>query len=94
MPKPFPRFPGGVPRAPERRKTVWRSCAKNSPTSAKKLGELKARWVNEKSAIDKVRGAKEELERLRQESEIAERDGDYGKVAELRYGRIPNWKRK
>ena len=54
-----------------------------------KLGELKARWVNEKSAIDKVRGAKEELERLRQESEIAERDGDYGKVAELRYGRIP-----
>ena len=54
-----------------------------------KLGELKARWANEKSAIDKVRGAKEELERLRQESEIAERDGDYGKVAELRYGRIP-----
>ena len=36
-----------------------------------------------------MRGAKEELERLRQESEIAERDGDYGKVAELRYGRIP-----
>lgn len=54
-----------------------------------KLGELKARWQNEKSAIDKVRGAKEELEQLRQESEIAERDGDYGKVAELRYGRIP-----
>ncbi|MCL0246566.1 ATP-dependent chaperone ClpB [Corynebacterium sp. CCM 8835] len=54
-----------------------------------KLNELKARWTNEKSAIDKVRGAKEELERLRQESEIAERDGDYGRVAELRYGRIP-----
>ncbi|HJD77865.1 ATP-dependent Clp protease ATP-binding subunit ClpB [Corynebacterium pollutisoli] len=54
-----------------------------------KLGELKARWTNEKSSIDKVRGAKEELEKLRQESEIAERDGDYGKVAELRYGRIP-----
>ena len=47
-----------------------------------KLGELKARWTNEKSSIDKVRGAKEELEKLRQESEIAERDGDYGKVAE------------
>ncbi len=54
-----------------------------------KLGELKARWMNEKTSIDKVRGAKEELEKLRQESEIAERDGDYGKVAELRYGRIP-----
>ncbi|APT85552.1 ATP-dependent chaperone ClpB [Corynebacterium aquilae] len=54
-----------------------------------KLGELTARWSNEKNAIDKVRGAKEELERLRQESEIAERDGDYGLVAELRYGKIP-----
>ncbi|AKK09808.1 ATP-dependent chaperone ClpB [Corynebacterium testudinoris] len=53
------------------------------------LGELKARWMNEKGSIDKVRGAKEELEKLRQESEIAERDGDYGTVAELRYGRIP-----
>ncbi|WP_431638755.1 ATP-dependent chaperone ClpB [Corynebacterium ulcerans] len=54
-----------------------------------KLGELKARWNNEKSAIDKVRESKEELEHLRSESEIAEREGDYGKVAELRYGRIP-----
>ncbi|MDO4760606.1 MAG: ATP-dependent chaperone ClpB [Corynebacterium sp.] len=54
-----------------------------------RLGELTARWMNEKTAIDKVREAKEELEKLRQESEIAERDGDYGKVAELRYGRIP-----
>ncbi|MGD7001556.1 ATP-dependent chaperone ClpB [Corynebacterium halotolerans] len=54
-----------------------------------KLGELKARWTNEKGAIDRVREAKEELEKLRSESEIAEREGDYGRVAELRYGRIP-----
>ncbi|QGU08404.1 Chaperone protein ClpB [Corynebacterium occultum] len=54
-----------------------------------KLGELKARWNNEKGAIERFREAKEELEKLRQESEIAEREGDYGKVAELRYGRIP-----
>ena len=54
-----------------------------------RLGELKARWNNEKAAIDKVRGVKEELEKMRQASEIAERDGDYGKVAELRYGTIP-----
>ncbi|AZA12640.1 ATP-dependent chaperone ClpB [Corynebacterium choanae] len=53
------------------------------------LAELKARWTNEKQAIDEVRQAKEELEKLRGESEIAERDGDYAKVAELRYGRIP-----
>ena len=54
-----------------------------------KLGELKARWSNEKSEIDKVQAAKEELEQLRNESEIAEREGDYAKVSELRYGRIP-----
>lgn len=54
-----------------------------------KLAELKARWSNEKEAINRVREAKEQLEKLRQESEIAEREGDYGKVAELRYGRIP-----
>jgi ATP-dependent Clp protease ATP-binding subunit ClpB len=54
-----------------------------------KLGELKARWSNEKGAIDQVQAVKEELEQLRNESEIAERDGDYGRVSELRYGRIP-----
>ena len=54
-----------------------------------KLGELKARWANEKDAIDKVQKAKEELEELRNQSEIAERDGDFAKVSELRYGRIP-----
>lgn len=54
-----------------------------------KLGELKARWTNEKGAIDRVQKAKEELEQLRNESEIAERDGDFAKVSELRYGRIP-----
>lgn len=54
-----------------------------------KLGELQARWNNEKGAIDRIREAKEELEDLRNQSEIAEREGDYGKVAELRYGRIP-----
>ncbi|MBL7286738.1 ATP-dependent chaperone ClpB [Corynebacterium godavarianum] len=54
-----------------------------------KLNELKTRWSNEKAEIDSVQSAKEELERLRNESEIAERDGDYAKVSELRYGRIP-----
>ncbi|KQB83267.1 ATP-dependent chaperone ClpB [Corynebacterium oculi] len=54
-----------------------------------KLGELTARWNNEKGAIDEVRAAKEELEKLRGESEIAEREGDYERVSELRYGKIP-----
>ena len=59
-----------------------------------KLSELKARWQNEKTAIDDVRESKEELEALRSESDIAEREGDYGRVAELRYGRIPELEKK
>ncbi|MET9024990.1 ATP-dependent chaperone ClpB [Nocardia sp. NPDC004168] len=54
-----------------------------------KLNQLTTRWQNEKSAIDQVRTLKEQLEALRGESERAERDGDLGKAAELRYGRIP-----
>lgn len=54
-----------------------------------KLNELSARWQSEKTAIDAVRDVKEELERLRGEAERAERDGDLGRAAELRYGRIP-----
>ena len=54
-----------------------------------KLTQLKTRWQNEKSSIDDVRVVREELDALRTESEKAEREGDYGRVAELRYGRIP-----
>ncbi len=54
-----------------------------------KLNQLTTRWQNEKNSIDKVRELKEQLEQLRGESERAERDGDLGKAAELRYGKIP-----
>jgi ATP-dependent Clp protease ATP-binding subunit ClpB len=53
------------------------------------LAALTARWQNEKGSIEKVRELKEQLEQLRGESERAERDGDLGRAAELRYGRIP-----
>lgn len=55
-----------------------------------KLAGLTARWENEKGSIDSLRTLKEELDNLRRESEIAEREGDFAKVAELRYGRIPD----
>ncbi|MFD4444705.1 ATP-dependent chaperone ClpB [Nocardia sp. NPDC058519] len=55
-----------------------------------KLSQLTTRWQNEKNALDSARGLKEQLEALRGESERAERDGDLGKVAELRYKRIPD----
>ncbi|WP_420750345.1 ATP-dependent chaperone ClpB [Rhodococcus sp. O3] len=54
-----------------------------------RLSQLTTRWQNEKTAIDSVRQIKEQLEALRGEEERAERDGDLGKAAELRYGRIP-----
>jgi ATP-dependent Clp protease ATP-binding subunit ClpB len=53
------------------------------------LSELTARWQREKEGIERVRELKEQLESLRGESERAERDGDLGRAAELRYGRIP-----
>ncbi|AOS66035.1 ATP-dependent chaperone ClpB [Actinoalloteichus hymeniacidonis] len=53
------------------------------------LAGLTARWQHEKGSIDKTRDLKEQLEQLRGESERAERDGDLGRAAELRYGRIP-----
>ncbi|GAA4843395.1 ATP-dependent chaperone ClpB [Actinomycetospora corticicola] len=53
------------------------------------LAALTARWQGEKESINSARDLKEQLEALRGESDRAERDGDYAKVAELRYGRIP-----
>ena len=58
------------------------------------LAQLTSRWQNEKNAIDAVRDLKETLEQLRGQAERAERDGDLGKAAELRYGRIPEAEKK
>jgi ATP-dependent Clp protease ATP-binding subunit ClpB len=49
---------------------------------------LKAKWMSEKEIVDKVQKAKSTIEKLKQEAEIAERNGDYGKVAEIRYGKV------
>jgi len=50
---------------------------------------LELRWNNEKETIARIRETKKDLERLRIESENAERSADYTKVAEIRYSRIP-----
>lgn len=50
--------------------------------------QLEDRWKKEKAVIDSVQKKKSELERLSLEAERAERDGDYGKVAEIRYGKM------
>jgi ATP-dependent Clp protease ATP-binding subunit ClpB len=53
-----------------------------------KRDTLKADWKSEKEMIDNVQTKKEAVESLRFEAETAERSGDYGKVAEIRYGKI------
>ena len=78
------------------------------PASVERLGRLEreladlkesrtrlaAQWQHEKSAIEDVRGQKEELERLRNEMEQAQRAGDFARASELQYGRIPDLERR
>ena len=50
--------------------------------------QLRAKWQSEKSAIEAIQKKKEEIETYKFEAEQAEREGDYGRVAELRYGKV------
>jgi ATP-dependent Clp protease ATP-binding subunit ClpB len=50
--------------------------------------QLKAKWQNEKDIVERIQQAKENIEQFKLQAEQAERAGDYGKVAELRYGKI------
>ncbi|MDR0228596.1 MAG: AAA family ATPase, partial [Flavobacteriaceae bacterium] len=71
----------------------------NDETKLKSLGlevanlkeernDIYTKWQSEKEVVDKVQAIKQEIEAYKLEAEKAERDGDYGKVAELRYGKI------
>ena len=71
----------------------------NDETKLKSLGlelanlkeernEIYARWKSEKDVVDNIQAAKTNIENYKLEAERAEREGDYGKVAELRYGKI------
>jgi ATP-dependent Clp protease ATP-binding subunit ClpB len=51
---------------------------------------FKAKWQQEKELVEKVQNAKAEMENLKMAAEKAEREGDYGKVAEIRYGKLQN----
>ena len=50
--------------------------------------EIFAKWKSEKDVVDDIQSIKTEIEDFKYEAERAERDGDYGKVAEIRYGKI------
>ncbi|MBB5285706.1 ATP-dependent Clp protease ATP-binding subunit ClpB [Rhabdobacter roseus] len=55
---------------------------------------LKAQWESEKGIVNEIRSLKESLDQLKFEAEQAERSGDFGKVAEIRYGRVPEAQKK
>ena len=66
-------------------------------TLGKELSELKeqeksmrAKWQQEKELADRIQSAKQQIEAYKFEAEKAEREGDYGRVAEIRYGKIKN----
>ena len=50
--------------------------------------QISAKWMTEKNCVEAVQNAKESIEILKTEADHAERDGDYEKVAEIRYGKI------
>ncbi|HEX2683781.1 MAG TPA: ATP-dependent Clp protease ATP-binding subunit, partial [Ferruginibacter sp.] len=49
---------------------------------------FKAKWQQEKEMVEKIQNAKAEIENLKLAADKAEREGDYGKVAEIRYGKV------
>lgn len=55
---------------------------------------LKAKWENEKEVIVGIRAEKENIDKYKSEAEKAEREGDFGRVAEIRYGKITEAEQK
>ncbi|MCI6644318.1 MAG: ATP-dependent chaperone ClpB, partial [Bacteroidales bacterium] len=55
---------------------------------SEELADYKARWEGERALVDKIQQAKAEMEHLKFEAQKAEREGNYGRVAEIRYGRL------
>ena len=61
---------------------------KDIATLKEQENSKRAKWQQEKELADRIQNAKHEIEELKFEAERAEREGDYGRVAEIRYGKI------
>ena len=59
-----------------------------------KRSDMRAKWQGEKEVVEGIQKVKEEMENLKFEAEQAERNGDYGKVAEIRYGKMKDTETK
>lgn len=67
---------------------------KDLEEAKEEYNELKSRWKNEKDVITSIRELKEKIDELKKEAEIAERESDYQKVAEIKYSKIPDTKKE
>ncbi|MBL7753725.1 MAG: ATP-dependent chaperone ClpB [Chitinophagaceae bacterium] len=62
--------------------------AKEIANLSEQRDAFKARWSLEKDQVDRIQEARAQIEAFKQEADVAERNGDFGRVAELRYGKI------
>ncbi len=72
----------------EKDKDKERDLTKAIADLSDKRNELKAKWENEKAIVQGMRTEKENIEKLKFEAEQAEKSGDFGRVAEIRYGKL------
>ncbi|WP_343329920.1 ATP-dependent chaperone ClpB [Polaribacter staleyi] len=72
----------------EKDETKLKSLRSDLANLKEERNEMNAKWKSEKEVVDNIQNAKALIEDLKIEAEKAERDGDYGKVAEIRYGKI------
>ncbi len=61
---------------------------------SEKRNAIRAKWQSEKTIVDRISAEKENIETLKSDAERAERNGDYAKVAEIRYGKIKDAEQK
>ena len=72
----------------EKDETKLKSLKADLANLKEERNELNAKWKSEKEVVDNIQTIKSNIEEFKLEAERAERDGDYGKVAEIRYGKI------
>ena len=72
----------------EKDETKLKSLRSDLANLKEERNEMNAKWKSEKAVVDNIQNAKAAIEDFKVEAEKAERDGDYGKVAEIRYGKI------
>ena len=75
-------------------KEKTREMSREIENLSQELNKLKAKWKTEKDMIVQIQQHKQNMENLKHEAEMAERSGDYGRVAEIRYGKLSEEEQK